>query len=153
MDVLTVVCFLSSWYPLFAACSSFSWPGIPVWAGIQLIVDLCVNLDAASLMALVIVFNCSFLLLSVFTAVKESVCIVILSLVSLAFSSANCMAVILASSTDAESLSQIIISSPLCQLPPPSVSRHWNRRYSTCCCLVENGCILVISVSVFQFPP
>ena len=33
------------------------------------------------------------------------------------------------------------------------MSRHLNRRYSTCCCLVENGCILVISVSVFPFPP
>ena len=75
--VLTVVSILSSCRPLFAAWSAFSLPGIPVWAGIQLIVGLCVNLDAASLMALVIVFKCSFLLLSVFTAVKESVCIVI----------------------------------------------------------------------------
>ena len=65
-------------------------------------------------MALVIVFKCSFLLLSVFTAVKESVCIVIVSLVSLAFSSAERMAVISASSTDAESLSQMMISSFLC---------------------------------------
>ena len=38
------------------------------------------------------------------------------------------------------------------QLPPPPVSRHLNRLYSTCC-LVENGCILVIPVSVFPFPP
>ena len=50
---------------------------------------LCVNLEAASLMALVIVFKSSFLLFSIFTAVKECVCIVILSLVSLAFSSAT----------------------------------------------------------------
>ena len=50
----------------------------------------------------------------VFTAVKESVCIVILSLVSLAFSSANRMTVISASSTDAESLSLMILSSFLC---------------------------------------
>ena len=73
--------------------------------------DLCVNLDAASLMVLVIVFRSSFLLLSMFTAVKDSVCIVILSFVSLTFYSATCMAVISASSTDAKSLSLIIISS------------------------------------------
>ena len=54
--VLTVVCILSSCKPFFAAWSAFSLPGIPVWAGIQLIVGLCVNLDAASLMTLVIVF-------------------------------------------------------------------------------------------------
>ena len=93
---------------------AFSLPGIPVWAGIQLIVGLCVNLDTVSLMALVIVFKCSFLLLSVFTAVKKSVCIVIVSLVSLAFSSAKRMTVISASSTDAESLSLMMISSFLC---------------------------------------
>ena len=74
--------------------------------GIQLTVGLCVNLDAASLMALVIIFKCSFLLLSVFTAVKESVGIVIVSLV---FSSANRMAVISHSSTDAESLNLTMI--------------------------------------------
>ena len=77
----TVVCILSSRKPLLAAWSAFSLPGIPVWAGIQLMVGICVNLDAASLMALVIVSKCSFLLLSVVTAVMESVCIVILSLV------------------------------------------------------------------------
>ena len=65
-------------------------------------------------MALVIVFKCSFLLLSVFTAVKKSVCIVIASLVSLAFSSAKRMAVISASSIDTESLSLMMISSFLC---------------------------------------
>ena len=65
--------------------------GYPVNSG------LCDNLDAASLMALVIVFKCSFLLLSVVTAVKEYVCIVIMSLVSLVISSANRMAVISAS--------------------------------------------------------
>ena len=48
-----------------------------------------------------------------FTAVKEYVCIVILSLASLAFSSATRMAVIQVSSTDAESLSLMIISSSL----------------------------------------
>ena len=53
-------------------------------------------------MSLVIVFKSSFLLFSMFTAVKESMCIVILSLVTLAFSSATCMAVITASSTDAK---------------------------------------------------
>ena len=62
MLVLTVVCIISSCKPIFAAWSAFSLPGIPVWAGIQLIVGLSVNLDAASLMALVIVFQSSFLL-------------------------------------------------------------------------------------------
>ena len=111
---LTVVCILSSCQPLFAAWSSFSLPGIPVWAGIQLIVGLCVNLDAASLLALVIVFKSRFLLFSMFIAVNESVCIVILSLVSLAFYRATRMAVISASSTDAKSLSLMIISSSMC---------------------------------------
>ena len=111
--VLTVVCILSSCKPLFAAWSAFSFPGIPVGADIQLIVGLRINLEAASLMALVIVFKSSFLLFSMFTAVKESVCIVTLSLVSLAFSSATRMAVISASSIDAESLSLMIISSSL----------------------------------------
>ena len=92
--VLTVVCIRSSCKPLFAAWSAFSLPGIPVWAGIQLIVGLCVNQDAASLMALVIVFKFSVLLFSIFTAVKESVCIVIVSLGSLAFSIATRMAII-----------------------------------------------------------
>ena len=87
--MLTVVCILSSCKPLFAALSAFSFLGIPVWAGIQLIVGLGVYLDAASLMALVIVFKSSFLLLSMSTAVKESVCIVIVSLVSLAVSRAS----------------------------------------------------------------
>ena len=76
--VLIVVCILSSCKPLFAAWSALSLPEIPVWAGIQLIVGVCINLDAEPLMALVIVFKSSFLLISVFTAVKESVCIVIL---------------------------------------------------------------------------
>ena len=79
MLVLIVVCIISSCKPLFAAWAAFSLPGIPVWAGIQLIVGLCVNLDAAPPMALVIVFKSSFLILSMFTAVKESVCIVIVS--------------------------------------------------------------------------
>ena len=112
--VLTVVCFLSSCNPLFEAGFAFSLPGIPIWTGIQLIVVLCVNLDSASLITLVIVFKSSFLLLSMFTVVKESVCIVILSLVSLAFSRATRKTVISASSTDAESLSLIIIYSSLC---------------------------------------
>ena len=60
------------------------------------------------------------------------------NLVSLVSSSARCMAIISASST---------------VLPPTCVSRQLNRRYSTCCRLDENGCILVISVSVFPFPP
>ena len=80
--MLTVVCILLSRKPLFAAWSAFSLPGIPVWAGIHLIVGLCVNFHAASLMALVIVFKAGFLLFSVFTAVKESVCTVILSCAS-----------------------------------------------------------------------
>ena len=33
------------------------------------------------------------------------------------------------------------------------MSRPLNRMYSTCCRLVENGCIIEISVSVFPFPP
>ena len=69
---LTVVCILTSCKHIFATWSAFSLPGIPVWAGIQLIVCLCVNLDAASLMAIVIAFKSSFLLFSMFTAVKES---------------------------------------------------------------------------------
>ena len=106
---LTVVCIISSCNPLFAAWSAFSLPGIPVWVGIKLIVGLCVKLDSASLMALII--------------------------------------------TDAESLSLIIISLHCVQLPPPPVSRLLNRRFSTCCRLVENGSLLAISVSVFSFPP
>ena len=106
--VLNVVCILSSRKPLFAAWSAFSLPGIPVWAGIQVIVGLYVNLDVASLMTLVIVFKCSFLLFSMFTAVKEYVCIVIMLLVSLAFSSATRMAAIISAS------SLMIISSSLC---------------------------------------
>ena len=111
-----VLCIISSYKPLFAAWSAFLLPGIPVWAGIQLIVGLCVNLEAPSLMALVIVFKSSFLLFSLFIAVKEYdyVCIVILSLVSLSSSSATRMAVISASNRDAESLSLMIIYSPLC---------------------------------------
>ena len=99
------------------------------WKQEKKIVGLCVNLDAASLMALVIVFKCSLLLLSVFTAVKESVCIAIVSLVFLAFSSANRMAVISASSTDAVSLRLMMISLSCVQLPPPPMSHHLNRQY------------------------
>ena len=65
-------------------------------------------------MALVIVFKSSFLLVSMFRAVNESVCILIISLVSLAFSSTTRMAVISVSSTDVESLSLMFISSSLC---------------------------------------
>ena len=83
-----------------------------------------------------------------FPAIKESVYIVILSLVSLTFSRATRMTVISVFSTDAESLS--LIST---QLPPPPLSHHLNRLYSTCCRLVENEYILLISVSVFPFPP
>ena len=59
---LTVVCILLRGKPLFATWSAFSLPGIPVWVGIQLIVGLCVNVDVVFLMALVIVFKSSFLL-------------------------------------------------------------------------------------------
>ena len=111
MLALTVVCILSSCKSLFAFWSAFSLPGIPVWESLQIIVGFCVNLDATSLMVLVIVFMTSFLLFSMFTAVKEYVCIVTLSLASLAFCSATRMAVISVSSTDAESLSLLIISS------------------------------------------
>ena len=58
-------------------------------------------MDAASQMAIVVVFTFSFPLFSMFIAVNESVCIVILSLVQLASSSAMRMSVISASSTDA----------------------------------------------------
>ena len=60
--------------------------------------------------------NCitpSFQLFSRFTAVKESVCIVILSLVS---TSATRMVVISASNTDVESLSLMIMASSLCTI-------------------------------------
>ena len=69
--MLTIVCIISSCKPLFASWSAFSLPGIPVWAGIQLIVGLCVNLDAASLMTLVIVFNSSLLCLQL----SKSLCV------------------------------------------------------------------------------
>ena len=126
---------ISSCRPLFSAWSAFSLPGIPVWPGIQLIVGLCINLDAASLMALVIVFKCSFLLFSVFTTVKESVCIVIVSLVFLAFSSANRMAVISAFSTDTEALSLMMTSPFLCTTAAatrvPSLERgYWMESYA-----------------------
>ena len=45
--------------------------------GIQLIVGQLLNLDAASLMALVIVFKSNLLLFSMFIVVIEFVCIVI----------------------------------------------------------------------------
>ena len=74
MLVLTVVCILSSCKHLFAAWSAFPLPGIPVWAGIQLIVGLCVNLDAASLMALVIVLSpVSYLF--VYLQLSKSLCV------------------------------------------------------------------------------
>ena len=146
--MLTVVYIQSSCKLLFAAWSAFSLPCIPVWAGIQLIVGLCVNLDAASLMALVIVFKSSFLLINMFTAVKESVCIVILSLVSLAFSSTTRMAVIPASSTDAESLSIIIISSSLCttavitRVPSLEPSVYLILSLGALCRVLELNCVI-----------
>ena len=145
------MCILLSCKPLFGTWSAFPLPDIPVWAGIQLIVGLCVNLDAASLMAFVIVFKSTFQMFSMFTAVNEYVCIVILSLVLLAFSSASTMAVISASSTDAKSLSLIIINYSLCTTTVATRVPHMNRLYSTCCRLVENGCILIIYVSVFPY--
>ena len=87
--------------------------------------------NSASLSALVIVFKSSFLLFRMFIAVKESVCIVIWSLVSLEFSSATRMTVISASSTDAKSLSLMIISSSMCTTAAATCVRHLNRRYST----------------------
>ena len=71
-----------------------------------------------------------------------------LSLVSLVSSSARCMAIISESSTNAKSLILMVISSSLC-----ITAHQLNHRYSTCCNLVETGCILVISVSVFPFRP
>ena len=84
--------------PRFTAWSNSSLPGILIWAGIQLIVGLYANMDAVSLMVLVIVFKSSVLLFSM----SKSVCIVIWSLVSLTYSIVRRMAVISASSTDAE---------------------------------------------------
>ena len=98
----------------FSLPSIYSRVYIPVYAGVQLIVCLCVNLDAASLMTLVVVFNYKFPLLSIFKAVNESVVCLIMSLVPLASSSDMRMAVISTPKTDAESLSLIIISSSLC---------------------------------------
>ena len=72
---------------------------------------------------------------------------------SLAFSSTTRMTVISASSTYAEPLSLMISDSSLYNCRRHPGSRHFNRLYSMCCCLVENGCILVISASVFPFPP
>ena len=89
------VCILSSCKRLFSALSAFSLHGIPVYAGIQLIVGLCVNLDAASLMALVVVCKCCFPVSCMFTADNNYVCIVIVSLVPPASSSSMRMAVIL----------------------------------------------------------
>ena len=71
-----------------------------------------------SLMALVIVFKSSFLFFGMFTDVKENVSIVIVSLVSLAFSSATHMAIISASSTYEESLSQTATVPPFPSLEP-----------------------------------
>ena len=81
--------------------------------GYPVIVGLCVNLDAASLLALIVVFNSSYPLFSMFLAVNDSVCIVIVSLVPLASFRAMRMSVISASRTNAESLSLIMISSTL----------------------------------------
>ena len=111
---LAVVWILSICNPLFAAWSAFLLPSIPVWAGIQLILGISVNLDATFLMSMGIVFRSSFILISINTTVKEYMCIVILSLVSLASSIARRMAVISLPSTDTESLSLMIIYSSLC---------------------------------------
>ena len=92
--VLTVVCIISSCEPIVTALFVFSLPGIPVWACIQLIVGLCDNLDATSLMDHVVVFNSSYPFFSMFLSVKESACIVILSLLRLASSSVMRIAVI-----------------------------------------------------------
>ena len=133
------MCILSSCNPLFASWSAFSFYGILVWADIQLRVGICGNLDAASLMALVIIFKSSFLLFCMFTDAKGSVCIVSVSLVSLASSSATRMAVISASSIDAESLSLMIIYSPWCTTSAAAThAPSLEPSYSTCCRLVEN---------------
>ena len=47
----------------------------------------------------------------------------------------------------------MIISSSLHTTAAATRVPSLERRYSTCCRLVENGCILVISVSVFPFLP
>ena len=98
----TVLSTASSSGPLFAAWSAFSLPLIPVCASIQLIVVLYNILAATFLMALVIQLVSSFLFFSIWTAVSESVCMVDLFMFLLAFKSAISMAIISASSTDAD---------------------------------------------------
>ena len=67
-----------------------------------------------------------------FTGVKESVCIAILSLVSLASSSATCIAVISTSCTDVKSLSLMIMSSSLCTTAVPSRVQSIPHSYGSC---------------------
>ena len=57
---LNIKCILSSCEPLFSAWSSFSLPGIPYSSMGGYLVNSCVHLDAATLMALVILFKASF---------------------------------------------------------------------------------------------
>ena len=90
--------------PLFAAWSALSLPMIPVCDGIQLIVGVCVILFATFLIALVMGLVSILLFLRVCTAVNESVCMIDFFLCLAAFKSAISMAIISASSTDAESL-------------------------------------------------
>ena len=80
-------------------------------------------------------------------------CIVIVSLVSLAFYCATRKAVISVSSTDSESSSRMIISYSFCTTAAIPVSRYLNRLYSTSSRQIENGYIIVVSISVFRFPP
>ena len=80
-----------------------------------------------------------------FRTVKKYVRIIIVSHASLSSYSATRMAVISASSTDAESLINICsswsitVAGSRVPLLEPSVS---------CCRMIANGCILVISISV-----
>ena len=60
--ILTIVSTLKVLAEIVVCMAAFSLPGIPIWASIPLMVGLCVNMNSASLVALVVVFN------SIFTA-------------------------------------------------------------------------------------
>ena len=142
----TVLCILLSSKPLFSALSAFSLPSNPVnsWLG--------VSLDDVSRMAFVVVFNSNFPLFSIFTAINVSLCIVMVFPVQL--TSSSDMRMISASSTDAESLSLIIVSlflnttATVTRVPSLEPSVQYELLF-----FVENGCTQVISVSIFPFPP
>ena len=103
---LALSCLLFQVKYLCAACSAFSFPFIPVCAGIQLIVGLCTMLNCCDLP------YCSgygvglhFLFISVCTTVNESVYMVNFFLCLVAFKSA----IISALTTEAELFNLIIV--------------------------------------------